>query len=131
MKKWRILQKAYKWIPLKGIQKKKKKFAFKKNDSMKNDEKSNYGKLEKMNINTDKWEILKIKNDWYHLYVWAKVSDRLPSMSLSTLFLWFDWGKNVLNNYLIVIGFAVSKTVMIYEPLQKEMGVKWKFGIPL
>lgn len=49
--------------------KKKEKVAFKKNDSMKNDEKSNYGKLEKMNINTDKWEILKIKNDWYHLYV--------------------------------------------------------------
>lgn len=23
----------------------------------------------KMNINTDKWEILRIKNDWYHLYV--------------------------------------------------------------
>lgn len=41
----------------------------------KNDEKSNYGKLEKKWILIDEWEILKIKNDWYHLYAWAKASD--------------------------------------------------------
>lgn len=69
-------KKAYKWIPLKGIQKKAKVVLHsRKMIVWKNDEKNNYGKLEKMNINTDEWEILKIKNDWYHLYVWAKVSD--------------------------------------------------------